>query len=205
LRDADVRKALFQKVLRRHARQPDTLVIEELGLRHGTARIDVAVVNGALHGYEIKSDADTLERLGGQVAIYGSVLDHATLVVGERHAEEARKLIPSWWGIKLAKKGSRNGIAFEDVKRPQKNSAIDPVAAAELLWRTEVVHVLRSLGYPERALRKPRAFLYQELSQALPLKDLRDTVRAVLKSREKWRGLRPPSSDGDSSTPIPKS
>ncbi len=86
MRDSDVRKALHSRVLRDHHNDPNTLVLNELGLRHGACRVDVAVVNGSLHGYELKSDMDTLERLPAQVGLYGKVLDKATLVVGARHA-----------------------------------------------------------------------------------------------------------------------
>ena len=85
MRDRDVRKALHHKVLKEHHGDTNTLVLDELGLRHGVARVDVAVVNGYLHGFEIKSDSDTLDRLPSQVTIYNAVLDRATLVVGEKH------------------------------------------------------------------------------------------------------------------------
>jgi hypothetical protein len=55
VRDRDVREALHRKVLKEHHGDADTLVLDELGLRHGTCRVDIAVVNGYLHGYEIKS------------------------------------------------------------------------------------------------------------------------------------------------------
>ena len=61
--DANIRSALHAKRLRRARSQPDTLVIDELGLAHAKSRIDVAVINGCIHGYEIKSAKDTLDRL----------------------------------------------------------------------------------------------------------------------------------------------
>lgn len=188
MRDIDVRNALRREVLKRHEGEPDTLVLHELGLRHGVARVDVAVVNGSLHGYEIKSDSDTLDRLPAQIEIYGSVLDRATLVVGKRHADKAIDLVPPWWGVKIAIEGPRGGIQLRDERRPRINSNIDPLAVAELLWSTEAKEILRDFEYPEKDLRKPRAQLYQELACLMPLDELRDTVRATLKRREKWRG-----------------
>jgi hypothetical protein len=187
VRDIDVRKALKREVLKQHERDVDTLVLHELGLRHGAARVDVAVVNGALHGYEIKSDADTLERLPAQIATYSLVLDKATLVVGERHAEKAITLLPSWWGIKIASQGPRGGISLHQEKYVRMNPSIDPLAVAELLWSNEVRDILRELGFIEKELRKPRAYLYRELAAAIDVNELRDTTRRVLKGREKWR------------------
>ena len=194
MHDREVRDALHRKVLKEHHGDTDTLVLDELGLRHGTCRVDIAVVNGYLHGYEIKSDADTLERLPGQVSVYSAVLDRATLVVGEKHVQKAKTFLPQWWGIKVAVAGPRGGIEFDTVQPFKTNPAIDPVALAELLWRAEAAEILRGIGTAEPFLRKPRAALYRHLAEVVELKDLRDSVRKALKSRAGWRGQRPPSS-----------
>jgi len=194
MHDRDVREALHRKVLKEHHGDHNTLVLDELGLRHGTCRVDIAVVNGYLHGYEIKSDADTLERLPGQVSVYSAVLDRATLVVGEKHVQKARAFLPDWWSIKVVTTGQRGALNFDTVQFCKPNPSIDPVALAELLWRTEAVEILRALGAPEPFLRRPRATLYRHLSEAIELKDLRDLVRKALKSRARWRGQRPLSS-----------
>jgi hypothetical protein len=102
-------------------------------------------------------------------------------------------LLPSWWGIKIASAGPRGGISLRQEARGRMNPAVDPVAVAELLWRPEVADILRGLGYPEKDLRKPRAALYRELAAVMPLDELRDAVRALLKHREKWRGQPQPA------------
>jgi hypothetical protein len=204
VRDRDVRQALHRKVLREHHGDANTLVLDELGLRHGTCRVDIAVVNGYLHGYEIKSDADTLERLPSQVEIYGSVLDYATLVVGERHLAKAKPLVPEWWGIKVVTAGPRGGITFSNEQRFQTNPSIDPLALAELLWRPEAVKTLHERKAPSQLLKKPRGVLYRYLADTVPLSELRGIIRQQLKARERWRGHRPPSSDGDSLIPTPR-
>lgn len=203
-RDREVRQALHSKVLREHHGQANTLVLDELGLRHGTVRVDIAVVNGYLHGYEIKSDADTLDRLPSQVDVYSEVLDRATLVVGERHVEKAKFCVPEWWGIKVVCRGPRGGIDFATFRPIQMNPAIDPLALVELLWRNEIVALLHDRDVPAKTLRQPRGALYKHLVDLMPLDELRVTVRQQLKARERWRGQRPPLSNDGSSTPIPK-
>jgi hypothetical protein len=193
VRDLDVRRALRRQVLKRHEAEPDTLIIPELGLRHGVTRVDIAVVNGSMHGYEIKSDSDTLERLPGQVAVYSAVLDQATLVVAKRHVDKALEILPAWWGVKVAAEGPRGGVALRQVKRGRSNPSVNPVAVAELLWRPEVTHILRALGYPEKTLRKSRTYLYRELAGAVALDTLRDFVRRALKERGSWRRPQPPA------------
>jgi hypothetical protein len=193
MRDLDVRKALHSRVLRDHHDDPNTLVLDELGLRHGRCKVDIAVVNGSLHGFELKSDMDTLKRLPFQVETYGKVLDKATLVVGEKHASKAISSLPRWWGVKVAIQGSRGAVRFENYRTAKTNKRIDPIALAELLWCAEVIDILSAHGITGAMLRKPRAFQYAMLVDILGLDELRDAVRASLKARENWRGQRPSS------------
>lgn len=196
LNDRDVRQALHWQVLQEHRREGDTLVLHELGLRHGTCRVDIAVVNGFLHGFEIKSDADTLDRLDQQAHIYSQVFDRVTLIVGEKHGGKAIDIIPAWWGVKIA--AARDGkIEFRHERPFRNNPKVDPIAVAELLWRPEVVTILRALGVPEKQLKLPRAKLYALLAESVDLSELRRLARVTLKARTTWRGQRPPSSDGD--------
>src|SRR4051794_28800137 len=99
MNDAVIRENLHRKVLGDYHACPHTLVLNELGLRHGEFRADIAVINGSLTGYEIKSDRDSLVRLVDQVKAYDSVFDHASVVVGCRHARSVASLLPPHWGI----------------------------------------------------------------------------------------------------------
>jgi hypothetical protein len=106
MKDIHIRTALKSKLLSHYAKDPSTLIVDELGLRHGAARVDVAVINGVIHGFELKSDCDTLKRLPSQIKVYNSVLDRITLVVGNRHLKDSINLVPKWWGIKGPKQDS---------------------------------------------------------------------------------------------------
>ena len=64
IRDAEVRPVLRRYLEQQELASPGTLLIEELGLCQGQARIDLATVSGVLHGYEIKSPRDRLTRVG---------------------------------------------------------------------------------------------------------------------------------------------
>jgi hypothetical protein len=56
MREIDVRRALYKSEIRRIVESdPTSLVVDELGVMEGKYRVDVAVINGRLHGYEIKS------------------------------------------------------------------------------------------------------------------------------------------------------
>jgi hypothetical protein len=197
LRDTDIRTAAKALLLARAQSCPDTRIVEELGLSHGAARIDIAVINGHIRGIEIKAEADKLMRLPSQVLAYGRVVDLATLIAAERHIDAAAALLPGWWGIVEARKTRKGTVAFRRLRRERVNRALDPMTLAQLLWHAEVAQLLRQLGAEESLLRSPRAILYAELIAALPITYLRRAVREILKTRENWRDrIRPSPYDG---------
>jgi hypothetical protein len=106
-KDTDIRAALHAKRLRRVKARPDTLVIDELGLAHARSRIDVAVINGCIHGYEIKSAKDTLDRLGTQIDIYRQALQKLTLVAAPKHVAGILTHAPEWCGLIAAEQGAQ--------------------------------------------------------------------------------------------------
>ncbi len=191
LRDSDVRQAAYRQLLTHAQACPDTLVIDELGLDHGSCRIDIAVINGHIRGVEIKAEADTLDRLPRQVAAYGEVVDKALLIVDPKHLASAMTIVPDWWGIMVAERGTTQGVRFRRVRAERANKGIDPLVLARLLWRPEAQALLRGLGVSERELRAPRSTLYQMLVDRMPLRKLARTVRQTLKARTTWRDRSP--------------
>ncbi|WP_159537489.1 sce7726 family protein [Aeromicrobium sp. 9AM] len=186
MRDHDVRVALRARLDTEHAEERDTtLIVDELGLC-GLARVDVAVVNGALTGYELKSERDRLDRLPNQVRTYGLVLDHAYLVVAERHLKSARALVPNWWGILVASGGS-GSVELRHGRLARRNRHVDPHHLAQLLWRGEALEVLHRHGLDAGVRTKPRHVLWQRLAGGLDLDVLRAEVRQNLKARREWR------------------
>jgi hypothetical protein len=184
--DRDIRSALYQTELARFVADPHSLLVDELGVCQGEFRIDVAVVNGALHGWEIKSDRDTLARLPAQAEAYSRVFDEVTLVVGDTHLEQAVSRIPGWWGVLAASRG-RDRAVLAAVRAPTPNPAPDAVALAQLLWRDELVAILAELGAPGKLLRRPRWDLWPALAERLDVGELGVRVRAALKARPGWR------------------
>jgi hypothetical protein len=177
---------LHARLVVEHAEAMDgTALIDELGLC-GQVRVDVAVVNGALSGFELKSAHDTLRRLPDQVDVYSQVLDYATLVVAEKHADRAREMIPSWWGCIVAA-WETNHAVLTPVVEPEMNTAVDAWMLAQLLWRDEALAELSRRGLDRGVRTKPRIALWERLAAELPLDDLRDVVRETLKSRRGWR------------------
>lgn len=187
MRDRDIRASLHTELQRAHRRYAsETLFINELGLCQGNARIDLAVVNGSLSGYEIKSERDTLQRLPHQVEVYSKALDYVTIVASESHIIKTTDLVPNWWGL-IATSFQEGEIIFRLVRQPQANPTIDPYSVAQLLWRPEVASILSELGLKKGITGKSRQVLWQTLAETLSISDLRDRVRHTLKVREGWR------------------
>jgi hypothetical protein len=198
VRDVDIRRCLDAHVHRVHEREEDVLILHELGLSQGTARVDLAVVNGTIHGYEIKSQADSLDRLPAQLSVYGRALDYATLVVSPNHLARAKRMVPRWWGIWLAA-ASPLGLALTEIRSASQNPRQDKRALVELLWRDEALRELEGRGLAKGLRSKPRSFLWDRLAMALSIDELRIVVRDCLKLRGvSWRPAYVPlaSSDG---------
>lgn len=162
-------------------------IFEELGVRHGTARIDYAIINGMMSGYEIKSDRDTLERLPKQVKEFSAVFDKLTLVIGKRHLYHAIYIIPDWWGVMIAKVNTDNKVFFQTIRKAGNNQNQVGVSIARLLWREEALRILEERNEAEGVRFKPREFIYKRLADVLDTNTLKEQVISQLISREGWR------------------
>lgn len=185
--DADIRRALHAKRLQKFKAQPDTLVIDELGLAHARSRVDVAVINGCVHGYEIKSAKDTLDRLATQIDIYRQTLQKLTIVAAPKHISGIMGLAPEWCGVIAAEQGPRGGVSFHVLQKAAINPEIDPVMMAHLLWRDEVIELLHQVGYTPKQLRQPRRQLYEMLCESLTLREITASIRNFMARRQTWR------------------
>lgn len=194
--DSHIRAALKQEFLFQYKEDRETVIIEELGVQHGACRIDLAVVNGALHGFELKSDRDTLSRLPEQASVYGAVFDRLTLVVGERHLRRAVDVVPDWWGIRVAREES-GSLSFCDLKLPMNNPSPEPLSVVSLLWRNEALSFLEELGGAKGMHSWSRAEIYLKLVDRAAFNSLCDRVRRCLRERRDWRAAGKRLSCGD--------
>lgn len=188
--DAEIRPALRSRVVEPMSVGENVAVIEELGICRGQVRVDLAVVNGRLDGYEIKSDRDSLRRLEGQVDLYSKVLDRATLVVGERHLAEAVDSLPAWWGV-LRVDPVSGPMRFEVVRQGDPNPGRDPRALAELLWLEEALALLEAHGAARGVRGKPRRVVWDRVCETCGIEEIGRTVRDRLRARATPRAAPP--------------
>jgi hypothetical protein len=182
MRDADVRVALRHRLVADHGGDPNTRIIEEMGIWAASVRIDIAVINGQMHGYELKSASDTLQRLPDQAALYNQVFDLVTLVTAENHYSKAVKEIPDWWGICIAVSERDGTVTLHKERGEITNIRYVPLQLARLLWRSELLDVLESYGV-SRGIRSKSVEAMAERAAQLPSDILRHEVRQALKRR----------------------
>jgi hypothetical protein len=172
MRDHDVRVALRQHLELEHAGDNSTRIVEELGLCE-EARVDLAVINGSLSGFELKSERDTLARLPRQALTYSRVFDYVHLVVAENHLDRALGLIPEWWGVVIAEQLGCTALSLRSHRAATENPAIDPTAIVQLLWRDEALEILTRVGADSGVRSKPRELIWARLVQSVTVSVLR--------------------------------
>lgn len=196
--DLDIRTSVKKTFLKKYYSDNESKVVDELSVSYGDARVDIAVINGSLHGYEIKSDYDTLKRLPNQISIYSKTFDYLTIISGECHLENVLSLTPNWCGVILAsKKKKSNDIKFQSVRPAERNLEIDKLSVAQLLWKEELISALKYVGIEKGLNNKSKPFLWNMLIDNTSITELSSIVRSHLKLRANWKSeLQFAESDG---------
>ncbi|EKU72124.1 sce7726 family protein [Selenomonas sp. F0473] len=202
--DSDIRKILYRGFYqRKDFIKTPTIVVDEMDICAGRSRIDIAVINGKMHGYEIKSKQDNLERLPRQVEDYNKIFDTMTLVVFENHLDKIYELIPSWWTVKSVKE-KNSKIVITTIRKGQINKNIDVDSLILLLWRDEMINALMMYtdirkGYKSKTRKQLGELLTAHISHdQIPL-----IVREQLKVREPWKSVAIQQQDGDCKRMLP--
>lgn len=192
MHDLDIRLELDRELRDRFADDDDVVIRHELGLEEGRRRIDLAVLNGHLSGWEIKSDADTLSRLAGQADAYGRVFDFVTIVTTDRYIAKATAKLPAWWGLTVAS-ATESGAVLSEVRAATANEDVNALSLVQLLWREEAMDILREYELARGLSGKARWYVWNRLADAFPLSELKTLVREQLKGRREWTGGQLPS------------
>lgn len=177
LNDADIRDKLSVWLAREFAHDDSTVVYHEFVVPRPSARADVAVVNGKLSGFEIKSDLDTLARLPQQIPSYNAVFEHVTLVTTATHLQKALARIPAWWGVLLA----RPLKPLKLLRPARANKNLDVQRAMYLLSCAELQDISRRTnctGISKARKADLITKLCQENSKDGLMRDIRDSLKS---------------------------
>lgn len=189
--DKSIRSILLKNLNEKYKGHDNhTAIIPELALPRGLARIDVAVVNGVMHGFELKSDFDNLLRLTLQIEAYNLIFDKVTLVVGRKHILEALSAIPNWWGVTVAKAHEdASDLSLFPIREAEDNPEQDIYTIATMLWRREALELLIKKRIENKKYCSKES-ICKTLVEAYEKEELKDYVRQFLVKRffnSKWR------------------
>jgi hypothetical protein len=179
-RDPDIRSVLMRELNRHFPDPAHDLILEEFGCKG--ARIDVAVVNGFMHGFEIKSDSDSLARLDGQVEQYSRIFDFMTLICGRKLVSAASDAIPKWWGLQLARMEDGE-VKLEEIWKPKQNPSQDKMALVRMLWKDEALQCLRRNEIKGVTSKHSAEEVWNHAAEKLELRTIVNEVRLAIKAR----------------------
>lgn len=133
LKDVDIREPLFDFLEETYGKNR---ILEEKNI--GKSRADVVMVTQkAIYGLEIKSDADTYQRLASQIKDYDRYYDYNYVVVGTTHASHIEEHVPDYWGI-ITVEEVDGEIDFYILRRPVANPKVNLKRQMGMLWRPEI-------------------------------------------------------------------
>ena len=177
INDPIIRAKLCTKLVDGGVGLNGTVLIKELTVASVRGRIDVVVIGDLMHGYEIKSDVDKLDRLLSESIGYAMIMDLLTAVVTEKHLKGASKLLPPYWGLMVFEADGH----LKELRKAQLHTEQDLESMVGLLWKPEALELLKECGVTTGMKTKAKRQIRERL---LPLCTM-DQVRRAL--REQYR------------------
>ena len=164
------------------------ILINELGFYNKSVsstidksfRADLALANGRLVGFEIKSEKDSLKRWDAQKVAYTNVFDEVWLCTHVKHMNTALENTPKHIGLILCDNFNSMTVYRKAVRCHGMNNIYD---LAGLLWRTEIDE-LAELHKIKMKSRTTKREAREILAEQLVLEDVRHFVLHKLKIRK---------------------
>lgn len=178
LYDKDIREPLFEFLEEKYGK---IRIIEEKQM--GKSRADIMMVlQKALVGIEIKSDADTYARLERQIKDYNRFFDYNYVVVGSKHAKHIKEHVPEWWGI-ISVELIEETVDFYVIREATINKKCIRKKKLGLLWRPELAHIQEINGMPKYK-EKSKAFVIDKILTKIPEELLSEQISQELFERD---------------------
>lgn len=181
LGDKIIRAALKEKLSR--GSPIPRAIAEELRIHNGNAIADVVAIYQEAHCYEIKGDADKIERVLLQGKHYDLAFRKVTLVTTRRHLKKSFTYAPEHWGILEANYSEqKKAVTFKHIRAAQKNPYFNKHIALLTLWRNEMLDVLSSLKI-HNIKKENRSQLTDIIAKEVGKKELSEIISTKLISR----------------------
>jgi hypothetical protein len=173
MNDPEIRARLYPLLL-------GGVYIDELPT--GSTRADVVhITEHFMHGYEVKGDGDTLQRVQNQLRCYAEVYDFVTFIVTDKHLPKLLPQLPEWVGVLVA---SPDAPDLRLHRPAGYNATVQAAPLAALLWVEEIKQYLLARGLAGAStLRQREVAHYLRHSHTVPLSHLAQYVRERLMAR----------------------
>lgn len=138
--DRDIREPLFDFLDEKYGKNR---IFEEK--RMGRSRADVImIVEHEIIGLEIKSDADSYERLKRQARDYNKFCDRNYIVIGKSHLKHVSEHIAKSWGIICVQEqgaDENSEIEITEVRPAEPNPKCRLENQIKWMWRPELARI----------------------------------------------------------------
>lgn len=155
-------------------------LINEMVVANWARRADLAVANGKLHAFEIKSDFDSLKRLDGQLTTFSSRFDKVTVVCSPRFTSDIQKMVNS--DIEIIEFISTNeNVEFRIIQKGKQKLIKNKLTYCDFLLKTEIKTLLKEHEIIFSSICSRDEL--EELIEKLPLETIRNYVIDTIKNR----------------------
>lgn len=158
----------------------NAVLINEMVYANWKGRADLAVANGHLQAFEIKSDLDSLRRLDRQIEIYLERFEKLTLVVSLKFLKPVLQLAPQNVGVWVAFE-ENSTTHLKVIRHGKKKKIEDRMILIDYLLRDEIYNFLSSQQVNVRRS-DPRSHL-ANLAKTQPISKLRAYMLNAIKAR----------------------
>lgn len=179
LNEQQVKVALISNLYQKGMLKDATL-INEMVIANWSRRADLALANGHLHAFEIKSDFDSLKRLDGQLDTYIARFEKVTVVCSPRFTREVLKRAHKH--VEILETAIENGsINFKTIRRGKLHRLTDRNILFGFLLKTELQIMLRQNEVPFTQAESRKSL--EGKASTLSVGKIRSAVLAALKRR----------------------
>ncbi len=144
LNEIAIKAKLIDHIL---SNQEQDVLAAEVPFADFQRRADLVSMNGCLHGYEIKSDLDSLNTLEGQIAHYQRVFDKVSIVLTKTHIKNIRRMVPNTVGIIFV-----DNDEVKILRKAQSMKRADKYFLSCFFDRDTVLQLLLAHGFERKSL-----------------------------------------------------
>lgn len=176
-----IKAAVIDRLFTSGKVEGDSVLVSEMTVPNFSRRADIVLANGVLAAFEVKSEADSLERLAGQIEDMQRLFQTVCVVVAARFEEKVIADAPTGVGVWSVLPSGE----LKERRRAKTYAALSVDASLELLTVADIRRFLSSTGSapPRRAMRGE----LEELARGYPAKDLTKVALTAIKRRYRER------------------